>query len=468
MKRNCNALVLFICVLCASISFAQQSQTKIEITNYDYDYDFDDDRCNDEIRMTAYFSDGTSQRFIRHRNAGRGPRADREFFLNGVVERIDVYMFGKDAVSAGIFGDYCTSDSSSFGGRVQTTHRINLNLNSCDSGSFYERESDSNDFNGSNEVRLILSFDYKVTPIPELYKEIETNIIGYEDTLTLSASEGFRNAVYNWQYSFLESGQSLNWVDLPGASRASRDIILANYFDESIIGRDVVFRTHSCDGDGSQNVLNYTVRRSAPRIVDFTSTPVSCYDIEDGSISLRFDKPLIDGDVFGFAVSDLNDPDLAVVANLNNITEFGPNNEIIIDGLPPSSTEFLLEMVGAFNGDTYFTDSDNRKALFTINRPTPVAFLDEPADNSVNVFCYGGQDGEITLNAEGGVGNYEYRIRTQNTTWNDDDLSLIHISEPTRRVVISYAVFCLKGFYLDRLETPVLHAFCDCSGKWML
>ena len=26
----------------------------------------------------------------------------------------------------------------------------------------------------------------------------------------------------------------------------------------------------------------------------------------------------------------------------------------------------------------------------------------------------------------------------------DDDLSLIHISEPTRRYAISYAVFCLK------------------------
>ena len=28
----------------------------------------------------------------------------------------------------------------------------------------------------------------------------------------------------------------------------------------------------------------------------------------------------------------------------------------------------------------------------------------------------------------------------------DVELSLIHISEPTRRVVISYAVFCLKNW----------------------
>ena len=33
-------------------------------------------------------------------------------------------------------------------------------------------------------------------------------------------------------------------------------------------------------------------------------------------------------------------------------------------------------------------------------------------------------------------------------------LSLIHISEPTRRVVISYAVFCLKKFFLMIRRPP--------------
>ena len=36
----------------------------------------------------------------------------------------------------------------------------------------------------------------------------------------------------------------------------------------------------------------------------------------------------------------------------------------------------------------------------------------------------------------------------------DFDLSLIHISEPTRRVVISYAVFCLKKFFLMIRRPP--------------
>ena len=37
------------------------------------------------------------------------------------------------------------------------------------------------------------------------------------------------------------------------------------------------------------------------------------------------------------------------------------------------------------------------------------------------------------------------------------NLSLIHISEPTRRVVISYAVFCLKKFFFNDTATTEIY-----------
>ena len=36
-------------------------------------------------------------------------------------------------------------------------------------------------------------------------------------------------------------------------------------------------------------------------------------------------------------------------------------------------------------------------------------------------------------------------------------LSLIHISEPTRRVVISYAVFCLKKIFFNDTATTEIY-----------
>ena len=47
-------------------------------------------------------------------------------------------------------------------------------------------------------------------------------------------------------------------------------------------------------------------------------------------------------------------------------------------------------------------------------------------------------------------------IKTLNNTIKQD-LSLIHISEPTRRTPISYAVFCLKkkNFFNDTATTEI-------------
>ena len=49
----------------------------------------------------------------------------------------------------------------------------------------------------------------------------------------------------------------------------------------------------------------------------------------------------------------------------------------------------------------------------------------------------------------GGMGtlateSYVRLLNKKTETHKDQDLSLIHISEPTRRTPISYAVFCLK------------------------
>ena len=39
----------------------------------------------------------------------------------------------------------------------------------------------------------------------------------------------------------------------------------------------------------------------------------------------------------------------------------------------------------------------------------------------------------------------------------DLSLSLIHISEPTRRTPISYAVFCLKKFFFNDTATTEIY-----------
>ncbi len=393
--------------------------TKIDISNWEYSSRFDDGRCEEEVWLTAYFEDGSYKRFIRYRR-GRfttGSDRDTEYILEGVVERIDVYMYAKDKVNL-FLTKRCAGGST--GGRVRETYRVPLDIDPCESGSFYKRHSDNNNYIGGNEVRQSLRFDYKITPLPKISRATESNIIGYEDILTLHAEEGFNNSVYDWQYSFLEGTPPFEWIDFPGPSMATRDIILADFFDESVIGRELFFRTSACDNAGTQNVIGYEIRKSAPRIIEVTTSPVTCYDVENGSVTVTFDRPLQENDVFGFTVADLSTPEREVVANLNNVVAFGDNNEITFENLPPSSTEFLIEMIGTNNGEPYYTGGPDRRANFVIQRPSPVAFAGEPSDNAVNVYCYGGQDGSITINAEGGVGNYEFLLRKEDDIWNED------------------------------------------------
>ncbi len=395
--------------------------TKVTLTDFDFDRYFRDGRCDNsrDVRLTAFFSDGTPPNtFLIHNPANRLRFSKRDYFLPGVVERIGISIRGKDKSWRG----RCKAGKNSVDGFYT---RYPDYENPCQTKFF--KKTLKRKRNGVRQIQLWLEFNYKITPLPKITRPTETNIVGYEDELTLNALEGFTDNIYDWQYSFLEETTPVVWTDLPGASAPSRDIILADYpdhFDESVIGKEIVFRTLSCDDEGSQNVVSYKIRRSAPRIVDVATTPVSCYDgEEDGSVTVTFDRPLIEGDVFGFVVSDpLAEEGEGVVKNKDNVYAFNEQNEITIDSLKHSSPDFVINMIGVnSNGEAYYTGASYHSATFQIGNPTPVAFVGEPVDSAVNVWCNGGQDGAITLDATGGVGDYEYLIKKSGEAYNEDD-----------------------------------------------
>lgn len=413
MKTNNKNLLTFLFLLFSCVLFAQQ--TRIEINDFVYDdIRFKTGYCRGEIRITAFLVDGRRRTFERFTYVKNEIRFDsRTYFLENDVQRIEVYMFGRDEANNPWPFDDCRSGNRN---RARETHYINLNDgDACNEGRFRGSAISSN-----GEARMRVTFNYKITPFPEIIGPIDSNIVGYEDIFTLNAEEGFNNNVYDWQYSFLEDEYPFIWTDLPGDSSPSREIVLENFFDESIIGREIFFRTSACDDEGTQNIVGYEVKKSAPKIINVSTKPVSCYDATDGEVTVTFDRPLINGDLFGFSISDRSDPGGDIVANANNITTFEDGNTLTIRNLPPSDTDFLIEAIGTYNGESYYTGATNHLAIFTMDRPTPVVFVEEPMDNSVNVYCYGGQDGAIEISAAGGVGNYQYLMRSENETWDQN------------------------------------------------
>eukprot|EP00658_Telonema_sp_P-2_P035843 TRINITY_DN26012_c0_g1_i1.p1 TRINITY_DN26012_c0_g1~~TRINITY_DN26012_c0_g1_i1.p1 ORF type:complete len:381 (+),score=110.16 TRINITY_DN26012_c0_g1_i1:256-1398(+) len=121
---------------------------------------------------------------------------------------------------------------------------------------------------------------------------------------------------------------------------------------------------------------------------------------------------LVDSKIENFATEGINVPNL-----------FSPNNSEVIDTV--MSILFLVSELPNTSSDTLMSTFANLQA------------------QSPNVLTdYDGQS--FTLVHTGGMVRYEIQSLRTSAPCSVPDLSLIHISEPTRLLSISYAVFCLK------------------------
>ncbi|WP_282086008.1 T9SS type A sorting domain-containing protein [Aquimarina algiphila] len=427
--------IVFVIFFC-SMSFGQQ--TIIKINEYEYDSYYRDRRCGEELRLRAYYQGGGSDDFLYLTNgqpkAFEGSStAERTFTLNGIVNRVELYVFSSDARDQ-VFGDTCD------GARVaQDTDDRNVPLNPCSTRVLNVSASNSSDVSVSSRVVVELISLPSIARAPGA-----SNIAGFEDPINIIASPGFNNSVYNWQYGFQTGTVSVlcgilpirfcdvptyDWFELPIANTANASVVLEDFLTEDVIGREIFFRIQSC-GQEASNLVGYQVRKSAPHITGISTKDVTCYDSiddsgnGDGSITLTFDRPLDPArDQVNFSVIDLRTN--SVVKNDNNITSFGPGNTHTISGLPASAVGFgfRVDVLGFYNGSNYYTEGVDHFRDFNINRPSPVAFVGEPNDdaNKVDVWCINGSDGTIDLRAEGGVGGYRYIIRKPGEPWNDND-----------------------------------------------
>ncbi|SHI33718.1 T9SS type A sorting domain-containing protein [Aquimarina spongiae] len=399
-----------IFLLCFSgVVLAQE--TVVKITNYNYSSSFRDRRCGETIRLTAFYVGGGEEIFVDVSNDAARNYTGGTYRLNGIVERVELYAFARDARNQGI-GTTCRR-----GRNVEDTQSRNTPMDPCSSAFYNIVHSNSNDVSQS------VNFTLDAVPVPAVSRATASDRVGFEDPLTINSSAGYNTSVYNWQYGF----NGTDWFELPIPNAQNPTFTLEDFLTEAVIGNTILFRIRACNQESS-NVVSYVVRKSAPHIIGQRTRDVTCYDSidasgnGDGEIILTFDRALDPAlDNVSFSVIDLrtNSP----VKNVNNIDTFGPGNTFTIDGLPASTPGFgfRVDILGFYNGIEYFTEAPNHTTTFEIDRPTPVAFVGEPGNdaNHVDVWCFGGSDGTIDLEAQGGVEGYEYLIRVQGEVWDE-------------------------------------------------
>ncbi|UYW01820.1 T9SS type A sorting domain-containing protein [Flavobacterium agricola] len=234
-----------------------------------------------------------------------------------------------------------------------------------------------------------------------LITDVKTNIVSHTH---------FRPNEYNWEYSI----NGVDYIKLPQYDGLSA--INVSAFDIlgdkmlNLIGKSIFIRQYSsCQEDSVlSKPVEYTILPSAPKIISNSDKKgyTSCFDSNDGQIRVFFDRPLNNSINETINLSIINKNNSTANISIPNISSLNNDNSFLIEGL--STGEYKLQIIGKYgdNKNTY-SETTVTPYEFQILRHDPVDFT----ISKVDVWCYGGADGEITVSATGGTKRgYEYRI----------------------------------------------------------
>jgi hypothetical protein len=216
------------------------------------------------------------------------------------------------------------------------------------------------------------------------------------DKINITSTTGFLPSEYHWQYSLnLTDWIDLNQYDTQSALNIDAADLLGAAAD-GLHGTNIYIRQIAYNAQAASNIVEYKIRKSAPHILSAIPSLTSCFDSNDGKVKIKFDRSRLDGE-------------LLYCSLFNNITqtiEQLPNNaDLILDadnsyeitGLAPGSYTFQVGP-GSYGITNTFTTGLFHNTTFTIDKPAPVGFT----LSKTNVWCNGGNDGTITINATGG------------------------------------------------------------------
>jgi hypothetical protein len=385
MKKN----LLFIFFLLTNIIFSQSYDIKVYNLNYRI-IDGVKNNTSSNIRITIYYEGGTSEQ-IYYRSIGEsGDRETNANVFSGIRQKKPI------SIECFAFVNFRTG--------TDANRSIYQDIDSyCPSGIF----------DGHYSPRMTnISYNYVVTPILVVNQNPEDSL-PVDDNITLSSQTGYRKDYYRWQYSLDNPPNVFTyWIDLPqfdGFSTVSLSgkSIFGDAADDKH-GKNIFFRQRVCGV--SSGITKYVIRKSAPFITNTMAMKVSCFDGKDGTVTFTFNR------LFS-SCSGCKYSNKLVPANeklnytlTNTITEevvksgsviMNSDKTFTIIDLDPGM--YRINFIGNYNDVQTYTSGVNHTTTFIIRKPNPVAFT----TSKTNIWCYGGNDGTITINATEGTTSSE-------------------------------------------------------------
>ena len=248
-------------------------------------------------------------------------------------------------------------------------------------------------------------FNLNVYPEVTLsFRDSHSNILGDDDYLIIPEIDGINKDFYQWQY---DTGEGWKNFDTKYQKKSSLKIKGKDFIPSNKINQNVKIRVNmECN---TSNEIQFTYRKSLPHIINQSISKTSCYDSDDGKITLFFDRDLEEYEVISFSITDINNH--ALPNTHTNITQLQDNKSYTIENLPAGN--YKLKLIGEYKGNPSYSPNSDQFYYFTIQKNSPVNFTFSKTD----VYCKGGEDGCIVLSASGGTENsFEYELNN-NDQW---------------------------------------------------
>jgi len=391
-------ILLFI-FLCASYSFSQEYE--LRIFDFNYYADRSGGKCKtNEMWLDIHLKNNTKER-IKYNGAEEHHDRYIKRTYNSPVSKVHFYSF---IHSKGVLGIGCNGPTAS----VEIEEK---NVPLCRSRGIGPFDREDINFKNGERAHIHIFFDYETNPVTTLTQT--SYEIGYDDYFSLEVAESsksFTSSLFKYEYTLVSTPNDWNDLDLKYQYQQNPKIRLSDFLPDNVINDKIIFRTKSsCGGQYRSEVVTYTIKKSLPHITSSFSYRTSCYDSDDGKITLFFDRNLEEYEVISFSITDINNQ--ALPNTHTNITQLQDNKSYTIENLPAGN--YKLKLIGEYKGKPSYSPNSNQFYYFTIQKNSPVNFTFSKTD----VYCKGGEDGCIVLSASGGTENsFEYELNN-NDQW---------------------------------------------------
>ncbi|WP_430612003.1 T9SS type A sorting domain-containing protein [Flavobacterium sp. JP2137] len=222
--------------------------------------------------------------------------------------------------------------------------------------------------------------------------------------LEIDLADHIENQYYNWKYR-VGNGPALR---IPQAFNNTNHLNLKgeDFLPQSAEGQMVSVWADTESGGTISNTVNFTYFKTSPNFVAVSDSKTSCYDNNDAVLKVYTDRDLLDGETL--SLTFLNLETNSVQANYLNLRRHDFDNGVFTTPAEFPKGRYRVSASGFYNGNITLSNSLSENFTSTVDKNDPVDF----SLSKIDVWCFGGDDGVITVNATGGVaaGIYQYQL----------------------------------------------------------